>query len=58
VVISSILFALFHLPVASVLTLFLYFLCGIVLGTLYKIENYLLPCILAHSICNLLLNLS
>jgi membrane protease YdiL (CAAX protease family) len=57
-IVSSALFAVFHLPVNSIISLALYFLCGILLGGLFHIENYLLPCVLAHGFCNLLVNLA
>jgi membrane protease YdiL (CAAX protease family) len=58
VLISSVLFALFHLPVVNPFTIVLYFFAGVILGCLYKVENYIMPCFLAHSLCNLLVNLS
>ena len=55
IIVSSLLFAVAHFPFTNILTFFLYFLTGIILATLFILENFLLPSFVAHCLANFLI---
>jgi len=55
IIVSSLLFAVAHFPFTNILTFFLYFLTGVILATLFILENFLLPSFVAHCLANFLI---